>query len=210
MPRTSVALLIAAFLLVAPVAAQAAGVSALIGLDSHGVSRVPDFTLDEPGRKAGFASGVQVDFAVLGPVSLELGAMVVGTGYKLTDRAGAGFVEYSGTQVQFPIQARVEPFALVSVGAGIYFAKGVGDLECVSSGAVTCLAQGSYQDYNLKPTDFGWMASVGSRFGLGVISVMVDLRYLKGLSNQLQDTSTGVSEFKQNDLQFLAGVRLGI
>lgn len=201
---------VAAVLLASPGAARAAGVSIFFGGDLHGVSRVPDFTVDDPSRGLGFVTGAQVEFELFGPVDLQIGALVAGTGYELTDRAGGGKVSYSGTQVQFPVQARFSPFKLFSMGAGAYLAKGVGDVECAQSGTVTCLAQGSYSDYGLKASDFGIVLSAGSGFGLGIVSVFADLRYLIGLSNQVLDPSGGITDFKQSDFQFLAGVRLGL
>jgi hypothetical protein len=107
--------------------------------------------------------------------------------------------------IEIPLVLRFDLLPLVAVGAGGYFALGMGDAT-ITTGALS--VSSTYESLGVGKTDYGLLGTVSVALPLlPFLKVLVDVRYLYGLANMA--TASG-SSFSMRDWQFMGGVRLAL
>jgi hypothetical protein len=200
-----------ALLFVLPFALLAAsGAQAGLSVSAVGALNFSNFSTS-PTQTTTTATGTTVGFGALGSLSVfpafsgEIGLLYVPRKVS-TELAGANVATVSSNTLQIPLLVRFTGLPIVSVGAGVYFASTLGN------GSVTTPTQKdatySYSANNRSTSDFGLTASLAANYPLlPMLSLVGDLRYLLGLTNQY--SSGAVSQYYR-DIQFLAGVSFGL
>ncbi|MEK6580469.1 MAG: outer membrane beta-barrel protein, partial [Bdellovibrionota bacterium] len=107
--------------------------------------------------------------------------------------------------LQIPVIFKATMIPMVTLGAGLYYAKSLSDkLTQTTSGVDTEISFGSL---NWNQSDFGWLLEAGGSFPLApLLSFKVDLRYYMGFSSISTDTTRSD---KWNGLDVLAGLSFG-
>ncbi|MBC7690319.1 MAG: outer membrane beta-barrel protein [Methylotenera sp.] len=141
----------------------------------------------------GVGAGALLEFDTSMITAFEIGAL-----YHPRKFSAGGFSNTS-KYILVPVQFRVHIVPMVVVGAGGYFAKGIGSSASLSFGGVTANGSGGTPD-----NDYGLMASAGLDLPLApLFSLVLEGRYLLGLKDVGNSTHW-------RDTQVLAGVRFGI
>ncbi len=189
-------------------AAQALGLTAVGGVESASVSSSVSSTapsgttLPSYSRKLQPTFGAFVDFGVFPFLAFETGGLYLPR--KFETQSGGATSDFSETRLQIPLLLRASvPF--VSVGAGVYYAYGLGNVRTEASGAAT---ESGYDTAKINRNEAGLLGSVRGSFPLfPLMSAVLDMRYCHGLSNR--DTSETLQSYSR-DIQVLAGVNIGI
>lgn len=118
-------------------------------------------------------------------------------------KAEAAGITTTSNYLLVPAQFRLWFSPFIVIGAGGYFAKGIGDTSRSGSvGGITIDATGSTPE-----DDFGLIGSAGFDLPLAPLtSIVLEARYLLGLKD-FDDSSDSA---KLRDLQGLVGIRFGI
>lgn len=164
--------------------------------------------------KLGFGGGLLFDTMMASRLGLELGVLYGARKTESITSYTALGVNTSTDSisearfVQLPLLARLWLHPMLSVGAGGYYAQGVGQVsnKNQSTGATT---KESFQDAGLKKTDYGILGSVQLRLRLSMAAtLLLDGRYTQGLAN-VSATSDGTVK-KFHEVQGLVGFAFGM
>lgn len=105
--------------------------------------------------------------------------------------------------LQIPMLVKFNALPWITLGAGPYLAFGMGT-------PTDGVNNYEYGTGDLRSMDFGLEGAAGLQFGLVPgAKFILEGRYLMGLQN-IDSTPEGASSQKWRDLQFLAGVRIGL
>jgi hypothetical protein len=159
--------------------------------------------------KLGLGGGVLVDFNVAQKVALSIGAIYQQIKYE-TKGSLLGFdftQETKATGVHLPVAVRFWLSPMFALGIGGYFDLAMGDIKTSTTVAGTTSEDTStYDEAQIKKTNYGALASLALRFPLGgSASFLIDGRYKLGLAN-LNNAPGSTTTFKMNDIQALVGV----
>jgi hypothetical protein len=140
--------------------------------------------------------------------SIEIDALYVKRSVEVITTGGTDDT-YASKVVQIPVIFRVNLIpSILSVGAGPYYEIGLSSGVDDTFGGTT--ANYSYTALNMKHMDYGLVGS--ARFQLPLfpfVRMLVDARYVYGLSEQYLDTSLGES-LKNRYIQVFAGLGLSM
>lgn len=154
--------------------------------------------------KTGFGGGALLEFSAAPMLGIELGALYVLKKYG--DSVGT---ELTYPYFQVPLVFRLHLGRYVSVGAGGYYAMGVGDVKSKLSGSTVELSS-SYDAAGFKKSDYGVTGSFALHLPLGMMtSLLIDGRYNYGLANVLK-TAPANTNYKWREMQGLIGLTFGM
>ena len=181
-----------------------------VALDSTTQSQLKQIGFDlSSGFGVGFGALVGVPVIFPG-FKLETGLLYLTRQYSLSDGNSADTLTARLHSLEIPAVLRFEVLSIASVGAGLYYAKSVGQVSCVGSncGGIT---PSSYSDAGLKTSEVGLVLSGGVKIPVALtpFSVLTDVRVTRGLTNMLVDQTGGVSQ-KYNDVQILLGLNMSL
>ncbi len=178
-----------------------------------------------------FAGGVAVGFPIMPLLGLEVDAVMAQQALSMdvsTTAAGYTF-SYSAdmkmNHLQIPVLVRFGFLDMFSVGAGLFYAMGLGDISSdesisVTNGGATVQSTSktttvTYDKAKMSKSVYGAIASGTFMYSfMPMLSAGVDLRYLMGLNNLY--TGSGGSGYSAgtkitvSNFQALASVRLSI
>lgn len=158
--------------------------------------------------KLGMAGGLGVEFMLGSKVGLELDAIYVQRKWDLT--ASGITVTTAASYVEVPLLLRFWLGQVFSLGAGGYYAQGIGKLKLTSSLSSLTLPDASFTSYGLKSKDYGAVGVAGFNFKLGSSAAfLLEGRYVYGLSEGLQPGPAASASWKFSDIQGFAGLRFG-
>jgi hypothetical protein len=201
--RTCFTLLVVMIVSIAPACARAAAVGALLGVGRQGISGdAPPNT--SYGARGGLIAGVQGEIDLTQNIALSVQPRITQRRTSLTsvdDVTGENALDLNLDYVSVPV--------LLKFGAGrTYFAGGV-DLGFLNSAHLT--GQGLDEDIKdrFNSTDVGALFGFGVNFPVGRPHLTTELRYVQGLVNLSNDSSTAASlpdRFHSGGLELMAGI----
>jgi hypothetical protein len=196
-----------AFAAAAP-AAHATSLSAVGVFNFSKVTEDPAGTGYTLGNSTGVGLGALLGAPLFPGLELQIGALYFPRGTHVEGSyAGftAGNLNLTAKQLQVPVLVRFTLLPVLSAGVGAYYARALSDFEL--TGDIAGVSIPSVTRTDLKKDDFGLVASVSANFPIvPLFSILVDARYLLGLSN----VNTGTATSRYRDIQLLAGVSFSI
>ena len=164
---------------------------AVVGIDSITSQRVSSSSFSVSGvsvtsasqADSGLGFGALAGISVAPFIEFETGGLYVSRKYKsvLTTLGTPTTNSYSQHALEIPLLLRVNLIPFVSVGAGAYYAIGMGD---VSDNNGTKTTTGSYSSFGLKSNDLGLQVSAAVHFPIMIAtSLILDARYSYGLTD---------------------------
>lgn len=174
----------------------------ILNFSNSAVSPAPPSTSKSMGTTVGF--GVLGAMPIFPGFSAEIGALYVPRKVG-TNIAGVNVSTLTSNSLEVPLLVRCTLLPIVSFGLGVYYAHTLGD--GTTSRPNVADTPFKYELSNVSTSDFGLEASVAASYPiLPMLSIVGDVRYLLGLTNQTSGTTTT----QYRDLQFLAGVSVGL
>lgn len=179
-----------------------------MSVSAVGALNLTNFSVSPASPNLSIGTGTTFGFGALASTSfipmfsLELGALYMPHKININDTNGNLISGESQTYLEVPLLLRFTALPIVSVGAGLYYAHTLGNETLSAPGATDQSVS------NATSSDFGLEASVAAGFPIfPTISVMGDLRYLFGLTNQ---DSTGATTTHFRDIELLVGLTFSI
>jgi len=158
------------------------------------------------GTVSNFGYGALLAFDSFPTIKSEFGILSVKRGMALTSSTG-GTSTSTYNYLMVPYMFRFEPISLISVGAGAYYAYGMGNYNVTSTIPGLASADATYEAGGYSRSDFGLIAGISLKFPvLPLFSVRLDADYALGLSN-LYSSSAGNATFR--DILLMAGLNFG-
>jgi len=189
-----------------PLSSQA-GVTLLGGLNFAGPSYTNASTAMAVEANSAVSFGVLFDQSFTPLFAVESGLLYSKEKSSVTSTGFAATL--ATTRLHIPIMLRMTALPFVSVGVGLYYENGMGDVTVDYTVPTTTSVTQSYSDSSLKKEDYGMDFDVRFKMpltpGLGLV---LDGRYQLGLMQRSTDTALG-SSYKSKNITALAGVQLG-
>ena len=147
--------------------------------------------------KAGFGGGAALELELTPWCGVEVGGFYVKRKMELTSSTTVDI--FSSTTIQIPAILRLWAGGIFTVGGGLYYSLGSGNLSVNG-------ADKNYSDYGISSNEFGYLGVVGFNFRWKPwLSVAVEGRYMGGI----YDVSLApAASWKYSDKQVLLGLRL--
>ncbi len=158
------------------------------------------------GTVSNLGFGALLAFDSFPTIKSELGILSVKRGLGLTSSTG-GSSTSTYNYLMVPYMFRFEPISLISVGAGAYYAYGLGNYTVASTIPGLASSDATYEAGGYSRSDFGLIAGISLKFPiLPLFSLRLDADYALGLSN-LYNSSAGSAYFR--DILLMAGLNFG-
>ena len=193
----------------ASTSAFAIDATVLGGLNMASPSIDPSLTGSTTSAKSEFMYGATVGLPFFPGLGLELGAFMAPRTSTTKDVLGNGN-QTSAKFIEIPLMLRLNALPFISVGAGMYYGIGTGNVSTKSVSGSTVSStptEKNFSDSGLVSSDLGIATSVRAEFSiLPLMSIVGDVRYNIGLKDLDQSPLTTT---KNRELQLLLGVSAG-
>ena len=149
----------------------------------------------------GIGGGVLFEGSFVSPIGFETGLLYV---HRKNEYKTSSVAYNQGSNwLQVPFGLKFRFAEIISVGAGAYIGYRLGSPSNDFSLGNSTLA--GYNSSNNENFELGFYASAGVTFPVSEsMGIVLDLRYLRGVSNLSEDTAVNI---KSADLMLLAGVQ---
>ena len=193
-------------LAIQPLSSQA-GITLLGGLNFASPSYTNAVSPITTTTNSAVSFGVLFDKSFTPLFAIESGLLYNNENVGATSTGFAGSIKMK--RLHIPLMLRMTALPFVSVGAGLYYENGTGDVTVDYTLPTTTSLTQSYSAASLKKEDYGMDFDVRFKMpltpGLGLV---LDCRYQLGLMQRSTDTALG-SSYKSKNITALAGVQLG-
>lgn len=161
----------------------------------------PSVTSFKANGKMAIAGGLYLARNFTPKFKLELDALYVQRKFQVT---GTGLDNtLDSTALQIPLIARFNFNPFWNIGVGLYYEMALGDKIKQTAGVDT-----TYSARELKKSDYGALGSLQFRIPAGPVKILIDGRYVYGLTEQDTNTADG-STSKNRYIQAFAGIGWG-
>ncbi len=148
-----------------------------------------------------FGGGALLDFRLNMALGLQLGALYMPR--SSINTSNTPNVTTTVDTLQVPVLLRIRLLPAVSLGAGAYYAFGIGNVTTTINGNSSTQ---SYAKANMTTSDYGLVGSLAVNLPLSQrVAFLVDARYLYGLQN---NSTTSNIKLNWADVQVLAGLMI--
>ena len=158
--------------------------------------------------KMGLGVGALVYFPFFPGFNLETGVLYVSHRSNIT-LVGSTPGQLGLTSLMVPVMIRFTALPVVSFGAGIYGAKGIGKVSSYDPATGNLITELTYAEANTSDFDLG--AIVGASLNISLLpmtSILIDLNYYLGLKN-LDTTNNPNQTIRLGGILGMVGVKFG-